>query len=265
MSKIRVFISDWQVLFRQGVHSTLLSTDEFDIVGEDTRSDSALDFIRNNEPAMVIFNANSGSPSGIETAGRIKLNQPGIGILLLMDNYNESQVFDALKTGASDCRSKDMAPDELLSTVRKISRGETPITQALLDPEIARKVNEEFGIFAQLNDECGDMMAPLLPVEEQIIQYIIHGDAPQEIAANIEIAEEDVVRHLHSVHQKLVMNSRSREVLETVQGNVDAMISKISRPGKSGRKTADYITREEFNAFKESLQAHFKSLSANFG
>jgi len=265
MDKPRIFISDWQVLFREGINVTLTSEDEFEVIGEATASEEILGFIEKNNPAIAILNADSGSPSGIDITRRIKQNQPGVGILLIMDTYNDEQLYSALKSGAAACLSKDMDKEELLSAVRRIARGENPVSQALLEPGIASRVTEEFEAYSALNEDTGNLLPRLLPVEEQVLQYIIHGDMPEEIARNIEITEEDVRKHLDIILSKLITNERSREVVEAVQSNLTNVISKISKSPKNKDMSADYITKEEFNAFKESLMERFKSLIGDLG
>ncbi|MFC1933210.1 response regulator transcription factor [Chloroflexota bacterium] len=72
MDKVRVFISDWQVLFREGIHFILFDERDFEVVGEATSNKEALEFIENDPPNIAIFNAGSANPSGIDVTRHIK-------------------------------------------------------------------------------------------------------------------------------------------------------------------------------------------------
>ena len=76
MEKLRVFLSDWQVLFREGIHFILSGEEDMEVIGEETENEKALAFIEENLPGVAILNASQGNPSGIEVTSQIKQNAP---------------------------------------------------------------------------------------------------------------------------------------------------------------------------------------------
>lgn len=260
MEKVQVFLTDWQVLFREGIHFTLSGEEDFEVVGEATNNEEALNFIEKNPPGVAIFNVDRGKPTGIEITHRIKRNLPSVAIILIMDSYNEEQLFSAMKSGASACLSKDMDPDELLTTIRKVVQGDNPISQALLGPEIASCIIDEFEAFSQINEEVGHLLARLSPVESEILRHITEGKLLEETAKALNIDEGTIRRHLDIILGKLVANDHSREVIETVQSSLTSIISKISRTKGAAKPSADYITKDEFASFKETLMERLRSL-----
>ena len=56
MEKISVFLADWQVLFREGIHFTLSGEEDIEVVGEATDNKEALDFIQNGYIRDIVFN-----------------------------------------------------------------------------------------------------------------------------------------------------------------------------------------------------------------
>jgi len=259
MEKVKVFLADWQVLFREGIHFTLSGEEEFEVIGEATSNEEALNFIEKNPPAVAIFNADRGKPTGIEITRHIKSNLPSVAIILVMDSYNEEQLFSAMKSGASACLSKDVDPDELVDTIRKVAQGSAPISEALLIPEIVSHVIDEFEAFSLLNEEVGNLLAHLLPVEAEILRHIAGGSLFREMTQALGISEEAIRHHLDLTLGKLVINDHNREVIEAAQSNLTSIISKISKAKETGRPAADYITKEEFSSFKENLMERLKS------
>jgi len=259
MEKVKVFITDWQVLFREGIHFTLSGEEDFEVIGEATNNEEALSFIESNPPGVAILNADRTQPSGIEITRTIKKDNPAVGVILIMDNYNDEQLFAALKSGASACLSKDMDPEELLNIIRRVVRGESPISQSMLEPNISSRIVTEFESYAQINEELGDLLAKLLPHEGQVLHYIINGNLPEEIAKSLDITEDQVRQHLNVILNKLVANDRGREIVDIVQGNLNTVISRISKTKRTGKQTGDFITKDEFNTFKEGLMETFRS------
>ena len=144
MEKVSVFLADWQVLFREGIHFTLSGEEDIEVIGEATDNEEALNFIENNPPRIAILNADHNELSGIRVTRRIKQNFPSVSVILIMDSYNEEQLFSAMKCRASACLTKDINPDELVNVIRKVAQGDYPINEALLRPGIASRVVDEF-------------------------------------------------------------------------------------------------------------------------
>jgi len=106
-----------------------------------------------------------------------------------------------------------------------------------------------------------NLLARLLPVEAEILRYVAGGSLIEEITRALGISEEAISHHLDLILDKLVANERSRQVIEAAQSNLTSIISKISKTKQAAMPSADYITKEEFAAFKESLNERFKSLA----
>jgi len=257
MEKISVFLADWQVLFREGIHFTLSGEEDMEVIGEDTGNGQALAFIETNTPQVAILNANHEKLSGIEATHHIKQNLPEVSVILVMDSDNEEQLFAAMKSGASACLTKDVDPEVVVNTVREVVQGSQPISEALLRPEIASRVLGEFEVFAAIGEQVGKLLAHLAPRETEILRHIADGSTKEQVAGTLGISEEAVSHKLQSILHKLVANDHKQMLLEAAQSGLPA----TSRIGFSGKPGVEYITKEEFTAFKESLKERFKSLS----
>ena len=262
MEKISVFLADWQVLFREGIHFTLSGEEDFEVIGETTSNEEAINSIEKNPPRVAIFNTDRGKPTGIEITRRIRQNLPSVAVILVMDIYNDEQLFLAMKSGASACLSKEMDPDELLNTIRKVAQGDYPISQALLQPEIASRVVDEFEASSVIDEVVGNLLAHLLPIEAEILHHITGGSSVEEITKALGIREETIRHHLDLIQSKLVANDRSLELIEAVQSKLPSIISKV-RP--VGRPAADYITKDEFSTFKETIKERLESFLRGLG
>jgi DNA-binding NarL/FixJ family response regulator len=257
MEKITVFLADWQVLFREGIHFTLSGEEDLDVIGETTNNQEALDFIINNPPRIAVLNANNSELTGINLARSIQQDLPLVSVILVMDADNEEQLYGALECGASACVTKDIDPDYLVRLIRDVAAGAVPIIQALLRPGIAPRIIDEFDNFALLNKEVDNLLANLSPRESDILRHIADGDTFEDISSALQISEDTINQHLTVIRKKLVANEHSRDVIEAAQKGLSSAITRTRR----GKASEEYITKEEFDAFKESLRERFKSLS----
>ncbi len=257
MEKISVFLADWQVLFREGIHFTLSGEEDLDVIGETTDNQEALDFIINNPPRIAILNANNSELTGVNLTRKIQQNYPQVSVILVMDTDNEEQLYDALKCGASGCVTKDIDPDKLIKLIRDIAGGAEPIVQALLRPEIAPRVIDEFDNFALLNKEVDNLLASLSARENEVLRRIADGDTFEDISTALGINEDTINRELGVIWKKLVSNEHNRDVIEAAQRGLSSAITRT----RHGKASEEYITKEEFDAFKESLRERFKSLT----
>ncbi len=259
MDKITVFLADWQVLFREGIHFTLSGEEDMEVIGEDVGNEQALAFIETNPPQVAILNASHDKVNGFEATRTIKQTLPEVSVILVMDNYSEEQLFETLKSGASACFNKDVDPDVVINTIREVAKGNQPISEAIRKPEIASRILDDFTAYSSLGEEAGKLLAHLTPREAEILHQIADGNTKEQIASTLGITDEALDKRLHSAQYKLVVNDQKLMVIEMAQSGLPA-ISRVSFTGKPG---TEYITKEEFAAFKESLKERFKFLSGD--
>ncbi len=225
MEKVSVFLTEWQVLFREGIHFTLCGEEDIEVIGEATDNEEALNFIEVNLPSIAILNADRGKLSGIDVTTRIKQNYPSVSVILITDSENEEQLFSAMKCGANAYMTKDINPDDLVSTVRKVAQGAYPISEALLRPEIASRVVDEFEAFSLINKEVSNLLARLSSREGEILRHIADGSSSEQVSQALDISEEAIRHHLDLILVKLVANDHNRVVIEAAQNLLPSIIS----------------------------------------
>ncbi len=256
MDRISVFLSDWQVLFREGIHFTLSGEEDIEVIGEATSSEDALKAIEANPPHIAILNANHEKIEGIQAAGYLRRHFPSVATILIMDSDNEEQLFLAMKNGASACLTKEADPADLIDAVKAVARGEQPITDALLRPEIASRVLDEFEEFAVISEQLRNLLAHLTPGETEILHHIANGAPLDQVYQTLGINEEGINRAFGIILTKLITNDQGRQVIAATQSGLPLAVR--SRLG--GQSSEEYITREEFTAFKDSFRERLKSV-----
>jgi DNA-binding NarL/FixJ family response regulator len=256
MDSINVFLSDWQVLFREGIHFTLSGEEDINVIGEATSSEEAMEFITGNAPHIAILNSNHSEFNGISLTRLIRRNMPKTSVILISDTGDTETYIAALKCGASACITKNIDPEEIVRLTRRIAGGASPISELLSGQDVARGVLEEFKKFDNLNKEMDGLLASLSEAEKEILKKLSDGSSIQQISSESGTGDEAIRHHLDNIVAKLVKNTHDRELIETAQAKVTAL---LTRAVKRGKNEPEYISREEFETFKESIRSQFRT------
>lgn len=257
MKKTRVFLSDPQVLFREGIHFVLSGEEDLEVIGETTSNEEAINFIESNPPHVAILSLHDVNLDGMKATRHIRRNLPSVTVVLTMDKAEEKHLLAAIRSGASACLARDADPEKLMDVIRTIARGGSPAAEELLQPGLASIVLNEFKGIATLNEQLDNLLADLSPKETQILTGIISGENIGQIAAGLDTNEESVRNSLKVVIAKLMANDQARSVLEAARKSLPAKGK--NRAGKA-KQRADYVTRAEFKDFQKTLMAGLKSV-----
>jgi len=252
-TKIKVFLSDSQVLFREGIHFTLSAEEDFEVTGETTNNEEALSFIEANPPNIVILNIKNDKLDGPSVTRRIKRNLPSVLVMLMADRDDEELLYSAIKCGASAYLTKDIDPERLLDLIRVLAQGSQPMMEFLLLPVVASRILEEFEALSPLSEQMDSLLARLSSGEAEILSSITEGNDIEKIKADSNCDEETIRKHLRSVRSKLVANDQAQTMIEVVQKG-------LAPVGPGTGYAAMYVTKKEFNEFKEALADQFRSL-----
>ncbi|MBN1177174.1 MAG: response regulator transcription factor [Dehalococcoidales bacterium] len=256
MDKVKVFLSDPQVLFREGIHFILSGEDDFEVIGETTSNQEAFTLIESNPPNIAILSMKDAKASGADITRRIKRNFPSISVILTLEHKDEDKLFAAMKNGASACITKDTDPEYLLDVIRVVAQGSFPCMEEMLLPGVASLVLAEFEELTALNEQLDNLLATLTAKETQVLSTIVAGHTIEQVAEKLDITEETIRRNLRLILNKLISNEQARAVIEAAQKGLPAI---IAGAGKKDLASNNYITRTEFNEFKDNLMDRLKS------
>jgi DNA-binding NarL/FixJ family response regulator len=252
--RTKIFLAHPQVLFREGIHFILSGEEDLEVTGETTSNEEALALIESNPPHVAILGTQNAKTDVFKVTNRIRRNFPSVYIILIMDTKEPDKVFNALKGGVSACLTKDTDPEELLNVIRIVAQGSLPAIDELFNPSIASLVLTEFEDMSVLNEQFDNLPAKLTPRENQILTLIAGGSKIEQIATKTS-TDEDTIRHsMRIVLTKLIANEQTRNIIEAIQRSMPSLIGS----GKNV-KTDTYVTRAEFNDFRDTLMERLKS------
>ena len=212
MSKVTIMIIDEEAFFRVGVRQVLSQEPDFKILDCDPNQDP-LKIIDTNLPDVVLLGSNLASHNGLELGARISRFYPNTKVIMLSPNPDDEQLFQVIKTAAVACLNRNSATEELIGTIRRASRGEYPINEAVMSrPVVAGRVLEQFQDKSSIAKAIEAVVAPLTNRETQILNYIAEGNTNKQIAHALGISEQTIKSHVSAILRKLNANDRAHAV-----------------------------------------------------
>ncbi|MFE3140997.1 response regulator [Streptomyces scopuliridis] len=211
----RILLADDQKLIRGGIRMILQSEDDFEIVGEAADGTQAVDLARSLRPDIVLMDIQMPGLDGLEATRQIVA--AGDCVVLILTTFNrEDYLFQALQAGASGFLLKNASPEDLISAVRVIARGD-----ALLAPELTRRLFDQFMARPAVSQRP-DLLDLLTEREEQILRLVAGGDSNAEIAGKLFVGEATVKTHVSRVLNKLGLRDRVQAVVYAYETGVVA-------------------------------------------
>ncbi len=214
MEKVGVFIVDNQEIFRQGIRASLSAEEDISVVGDAEQSEETLSLLEAYMPDVVLLDIGLPSLKGLQLASQIGRRLPGVSVIVLSAYEDDTQLFLAIKAGAVAYLTKDVSPEHMAKTIRRVFNGEYPINETLLSkPDLAARILTQFQSLFQAGQEMQALVAPLSPREIEILNLVANGYANKQIGHTLRISEQTVKNHITSILRKLAANDRTHAVV----------------------------------------------------
>lgn len=203
MAKIRLLLADDHAVVRSGLRMLLEAQPDMEIIGEAETGRETVEKTAVLRPDVVLMDVEMRDMNGIQATQKIR--EMGLETAVLaLTMYDDTQYFfEMLRAGALGYIPKRAAPDELVSAIRSVSRGEV-----FLYPSLAAYLVADY----LQRDDAPEGVEPtgetLTPREKEVITKIAEGLTNAEIAAELVISVKTVDRHRENIMRKLNLHSR---------------------------------------------------------
>lgn len=202
MSKFKLILADDHAVVRSGLRMLLEVQPDIDIVAEAESGTEAVEKTRALRPDIVLMDIQMPGLNGIEATKQIKNLAPETAVLALTMYEDDQYFFEMLHAGASGYVPKKAAPDELLTAIRAVGRGEV-----YLYPSLASRLVLDYLKRADSGDQPL-VYDDLTPREREVLTVIAEGLSNAEIAEKLVISVKTVDRHRENIMRKLNLHSR---------------------------------------------------------
>ena len=196
---IRVVLVDDHAVIRAGLAQLIATAEDIEVVGQAGDGAEAVEQARALTPDVVLMDLQMPGVDGVSATREIVSSGLGVDVLVLTSYSDNERILDALDAGAVGYLLKDADPDDVLSGVRAVARGESPI-----HPKAAR---------ALLGARSAGGRPQLTAREVEVLQLVRDGLANKQIARQLEISERTVKAHLTSAFSRIGVSDRTQAAL----------------------------------------------------
>jgi two-component system nitrate/nitrite response regulator NarL len=210
---MRVLVIDDHALFRVGLQE-LLERRGIDVVAEGDCL-KGIEIVAQEKPDVVLLDMRMPDMTGTEVLSVLRKHYPDMPISMLTTSREESDVIEALQTGAQGYLLKDMEPDELIDALQQIVKGNTVVAMELTSV-LAKAVQGE----GQRSSAQTSSLDDLTPREREILCHLADGQSNKVIARNLGISDGTVKLHVKAILRKLDVHSRVEAAVIAVEHNL---------------------------------------------
>lgn len=211
---IRVLIVEDHDMARMGLSVVLGNNPNIEVAGMSADGQEGVDKALELLPDVVVMDIGLPTIDGIEATKRIKLSNSNIKVLMYTSRESEDDIFDSFQAGADGYITKGATSEHTVAAVIAVSEG-----AGWLDPAIAKVVltnirrgsasNERRG---EINYKLGKNLYGLTEREMEVLALIVDGLTNPQIAEKLVITISTTKTHVHSILQKLYVNTRSKAI-----------------------------------------------------
>lgn len=197
-SPIRVVLADDHAAVRRNLRLLLDAEEDVEVIAEATDLSMVMRHVHGHRPHVLVLDLRLPNGPSVETIRRLREQVPGTQIVV--STMEESPLFaqQALDAGAVAFVLKDRADTELLTAIRRASRGDEYVS-----PRVAA------GLEALRKAVDGDGLSPR---ETEVLRLIALGHTSAEIAATLHLSRRTVETHRARIHRKLGLTTRAQLV-----------------------------------------------------
>jgi DNA-binding NarL/FixJ family response regulator len=205
---ITALVVDDHTLLRKGLVG-LLADRGIKVLGEAADGRAAIEEAVRLKPDVILMDVNMPACGGIDATRAIHERLPDARVLMITVSDSDENLFSAVKAGAKGYVLKNVDPDELVSAMERVMKGE-----AVIPHQMASKFLQEFASLAngRVAQTSGASQA-LTPREEEILCELANGATNKEIANTLSISEHTVKIHLKNILKKLHMSNRTQAAI----------------------------------------------------
>jgi len=205
MKNIRILIADDHKMVREGLRLLMESQPDMRVVGEAANGQEALLKARELQPDVVVMDLSMPQLNGLQATERMKTESPGIKVVAITANEDESYLRQLCKVGAAGYVLKRSASDELVKAISEVAAGGVYFEASLASQALARQMT---GAVAQHHSPA----AELSDREKEVLVLLAWGHSNKEIAAHLKLSVKTVETYKVRTGEKLGLRSRTEMV-----------------------------------------------------
>lgn len=146
---IKILVVDDHALIRKGLKQLLGECPDMQVAGEAEAGMQAISMVREQPFDLVLLDIALPDMHGMDVLKRLKLEQPGIKVIVQSMYPEEQYGARALKAGAAGYINKQSAPEKLIGAIRQVISGKKYISETLAEQMLNTLIGESQDLLHQ--------------------------------------------------------------------------------------------------------------------
>lgn len=200
-----VLLVDDHAMFRAGLRALLESETGFQVVGEASSGEEAVERTLELKPDVVLMDLSMPGSNGMDATRRISALGLSTRVLVLTVHAEEEYLVPVVEAGASGYLTKTSADRDLIEALRVVARG-----QVYLPPSATTLLLQQYRAPNGADEEPG--ISELSSREREVLALTAEGYSSREIGKKLFISPKTVDTYRARIMEKLRLNHRSELV-----------------------------------------------------
>lgn len=199
---VTVVLVDEYPLFRKAMADLLVSTGEFQVLGQTSEGDTALG-LASLGPDIVVMSLEAEEYSALDLLKEIKYRQRNTRVVMVMSSANSSgQLMRAIRLDANGYLLRTISPSDFIEQMKKTAKGGMAASEKVTTA-LAEKLRGDTYAIEEVR-----RVSALTSREQDVLGYVASGISNLEISKRLGISEGTVKVHVKHTLKKLNFRSR---------------------------------------------------------
>jgi DNA-binding NarL/FixJ family response regulator len=199
MRHVRVMVVDNHEIVRDGLKAAIKRHPVLQVVGEAESVATAVTEADRVKPDVIVMDVRLPDGSGIDACRTIRVQQPGVHILMLTSYEDDAALRASAQAGASAFLLKGVRTRDLALAIEAVARGESLLRGT------SSRARQAQGLAV-----TEDRLVTLTEKQRRIVELVAEGKTNHEIAETVALSEKTVKNGVSVILRKLGMTRRSQ-------------------------------------------------------
>lgn len=213
MNKVKVLISDFQYLTREGLIHLIEKDEDFDLVGIVDRPDDLLRNVLAHYPDVLLMDYQSQDPVLLSLLKQVVASK-ATNVLIITNNDKRNHIKNLLDLGIKGIVTKSCSKPEIINAIHSISQNNRFYCNRILD--IVMGQDDPGEEIAEVDCEPTD----LSPREYEVLQLITKGFKTSEIAEELHVSVHTINSHRKNILKKLKLKSPAELIVYAMETGI---------------------------------------------
>lgn len=208
---IQVLLADDHGIVREGLRRIVEESGDLEVVAEAADGREALRLVAQTNPDVAVVDISMPGIDGLEVVHRLKDSHPGLPVLILTMHEEAQYIVRAIEAGAMGYLTKQSAPEQLVTAIRRVNRGQRYMTDEATEAlalRIARGTREQTPLDS------------LSMRELQVLRRLAMGHTNREIAQAYSLSIKTVDTYRARLLKKLELRNNAELIRFALQNSL---------------------------------------------